>query len=66
VEAVCDGSPSRLVVLAVGARTVRGSGPDGLQPGGRSGAFPACSLDGPNSRPDRCDDAGSSSSPRRT
>jgi hypothetical protein len=52
VVAVCDESSGRLVVLAAGARTICGSRPDGLQPGGRSGAFPACSLDGPSSGPD--------------
>jgi hypothetical protein len=41
-----------LAVLAAGARTVRGSGPDGLQPGGRSGAFTAYSPDGPSFGPD--------------
>jgi hypothetical protein len=39
-------------VLATGARTVRGSVLDGPQPCGRSGAFPARSLDGPSSGPD--------------
>jgi hypothetical protein len=34
------------------ARTVRGSGPDGQQPGSRSGAFTARSPDGPSSGPD--------------
>jgi hypothetical protein len=52
VAAVCDGSPGRLVVLAAGAWTICGSGPDGPQPGGRSDAFPACSPDGPSSWPD--------------
>jgi hypothetical protein len=52
VVAVCNGSPGRLAVLATGARMVRSSGPDGPQPGGRSGAFTARSPDGPNSRPD--------------
>jgi hypothetical protein len=42
----------RLIVLAVGALTVRGSGPDSPQPGGRSGAFTARSPDGPSSGPD--------------
>jgi hypothetical protein len=51
VVAVCDGSPGRLAVLAVGARMVHGSGPDG-PPGGRSGAFTARSPDGPSSGPD--------------
>jgi hypothetical protein len=50
--AVYDGSPGRLIVLAAGAWTVRGSGPDGPQPGGRSGAFTARSPDGPSSGPD--------------
>jgi hypothetical protein len=52
MAAVCDGSPGRLAVLAAGARTVRGSGPDSPQPSGRSGAFPARGLDGPSSGPD--------------
>jgi hypothetical protein len=42
----------RLAVLAAGARTVRGSGPDGPQPGDRSDAFTARSTDGPSSGPD--------------
>jgi hypothetical protein len=50
--AVCDGSRGRLAVLTAGARTVRASGPDGPQPGGRSGAFSARSPDGPISGPD--------------
>jgi hypothetical protein len=37
------------VVLAAEARTVRDSRPNGLQPGGRSGAFTARSPDGPSS-----------------
>jgi hypothetical protein len=45
-------SPGRLVVLAAGARTVRDSGPDDPQPGGRSDAFTARSPDGPSSGPD--------------
>jgi hypothetical protein len=49
---VCDGSPSRLSVLAAGVRTVQGSGSDGLQPVGRSDAFPARSPDGPSSGSD--------------
>jgi hypothetical protein len=52
VVVVCDGSTGRLAVLTAGAWTVRGSRPDGLQPGSRSGAFTACSPDGPSSRPD--------------
>jgi hypothetical protein len=52
VVAVCDGSRGRLAVLTAGARTVRASGPDGPQPGGRSGAFSARSPDGPSSGPD--------------
>jgi hypothetical protein len=65
----------RLAVLAAGAWTVRGSGPDGPQPGppgGRSGAFAARSPDGPSSGPNglrwrrRGDGADSSSSPRMT
>jgi hypothetical protein len=52
VAAVCDESLGRLVVLAVGAQTIRCSRPDGLQPGGRSDTFPARSLDGPSSGPD--------------
>jgi hypothetical protein len=52
VVAVYDGSPGRLAVLAAGAQTVRDSGPNGLQPGGRIGAFTARSPDGPSSRPD--------------
>jgi hypothetical protein len=52
VVAVCDGSPGRLAVLAAGVWTVRGSRPDGPQPGGRSGAFTARSPDGPSSGPD--------------
>jgi hypothetical protein len=50
--AVCDRSPGRLAMLAAGTRTVRGSGPDGPQPGGRSGAFTARSPDGPSPGPD--------------
>jgi hypothetical protein len=46
VVAVCARSLGRLEVLAAGARTVRGSGPDGPQPSSRSGAFPARSPDG--------------------
>jgi hypothetical protein len=52
VAVVYDRSPSRLAVLAAGARTVRGSRSDGLQPGGRSCAFPARSPDGPSSGSD--------------
>jgi hypothetical protein len=52
VVVVCDGSPGHLAVLAAGAWTVRGSGPDGSQPGSRSGAFTVRSPDGPSSRPD--------------
>jgi hypothetical protein len=48
--AVCDGSPSRLEMLAAGARKVRGSGSDGPQPGGRNSAFTARSPDGPRWR----------------
>jgi hypothetical protein len=51
VAAACDVSPGRLAVLAVGAWTVRGSGSDDPQPGGRSSAFPARSPDGPSSVP---------------
>lgn len=47
--AVCDGSPGRSEGAAW-ARTVRDSGPDGPQPGGRSGAFTARSPDGPQWR----------------
>jgi hypothetical protein len=50
--AVYDGSPGRLTVLPAEARTVRGSGPDGPQPGGKSGAFTTRSPDGPSSGPD--------------
>jgi hypothetical protein len=46
VVAICEGSPGRLAVLAAGARTIRGSRPDGPQPSGRSGAFTARSPDG--------------------
>jgi hypothetical protein len=52
VVAVCNESSDRLTVLAVGARTICGSGPNGPRPSGRSGAFPACCPDGPSSRPD--------------
>jgi hypothetical protein len=52
VVAVCDGSSGCLAVLAAGARTVRGSGPDDPQPGGRSGAFTARSPNGPSSGSD--------------
>jgi hypothetical protein len=52
VVAVRDGSPGRLAVLATGARTVRDTGSDGLQPGGRSGAFTARSPDDPSSGSD--------------
>jgi hypothetical protein len=52
VVAVYDGSSGHLAVLATGARTVHGSGSDGPQPGGRSGAFTASSPDGPSSGPD--------------
>jgi hypothetical protein len=41
----------RRAVLAARARTVRGSGLDGPQPGGRSGAFTARSPDGPSFGP---------------
>jgi hypothetical protein len=66
VAVVCAGSLGRLAVLAVGARTVRGSGPDGPQPSGRSGAFPVRSPDDLSSVWTIRDGAGSSSSPRRT
>jgi hypothetical protein len=46
VVAVCEGSSGRLAVLAAGAWTIRGSGSDGPQLGGRSGAFTARSPDG--------------------
>jgi hypothetical protein len=52
VATVCDGSLGRLAVLAAGVRTVRGSGPDGPQPGGRSDAFPTRSPDEPSSGSD--------------
>jgi hypothetical protein len=52
MAAVSDGSPGRLAVLAAGAQMVRGSGPDGPQPSGKSGSFPMCSPDGSSSGPD--------------
>jgi hypothetical protein len=52
VVAVYDGSPGHPAVLATRARTVRGSRPDGPQPGGRSSAFTAHSPNGPSSGPD--------------
>jgi hypothetical protein len=42
----------RLAVLAMGARTVRDSGPDGPQSGDRSDVFTTRSPDGPSSGPD--------------
>jgi hypothetical protein len=47
-----DGSPGCLAVLAAGARTVRGSRPDGPRPGSGSGLFPACCPDGLRFGPD--------------
>jgi hypothetical protein len=49
---VAESTTGRLVVLAVGARMVRGSRPNGPRPGDRSGVFPVCCPDGPSSGSD--------------